>query len=170
MSERVFFGEVGMQRTRADALFASVEARVRSLLPSALVEHIGSTSLPDGLTKGDLDVQIRVHADEFEEACRLLSQVYEENPGGFTDDGRSYKDDATEPPLGLHVTVIDGASDIQFRHRDLLRARSDLRADYDSLKRRFDGGAMDEYREAKHGFWGALTHLTQPPRKRSAGA
>src|SRR5258708_1816260 len=89
MGERVFFAEVGQVKARADALFAKVDARVRSLLPSALVEHVGSTSLPDGLTKGDLDVQVRVRAED----C-------------------------------------------------LLRARPDLRGNYDSLKRSFHGGDM----------------------------
>lgn len=37
MGERVFFTEVGLQRARADELFAKVDARVRSLLPQALV-------------------------------------------------------------------------------------------------------------------------------------
>jgi GrpB-like predicted nucleotidyltransferase (UPF0157 family) len=153
MGKRVFFAEVASCKAKADLLFASIEAQVASLLPRAQVEHVGSTSLPDGLTKGDLDVQVRVQAGDFEEACRALVRIYEANPGGFTDDGRSYKDDATDPPLGVHVTVIDGPSDLQFRQRDLLRARPELRAEYDSLKRRFHGGNMDEYREAKDRFW-----------------
>jgi GrpB-like predicted nucleotidyltransferase (UPF0157 family) len=153
MGEPVFFADVIAFKAKADALFASVAARLQSLLPSALVEHVGSTSLPDGLTKGDLDVQVRVRAAYFDEARIALASIYEENPGGFTDGGRSYKDDATDPPIGLHLTVIDGPSDIQFRQRDILRARADLRAEYDSLKRRFHGRDMDAYRDAKHAFW-----------------
>jgi GrpB-like predicted nucleotidyltransferase (UPF0157 family) len=156
MGEQVFFGEVVRFKAKADALFASVDARLRALLPCAFVEHVGSTSLPDGLTKGDLDVQVRVPPESFEVACRTLASLYEENPGGFTDGGHSYKDDSTDPPLGVHVTVIDGPSDIQFRQRDILRARADLRAEYDALKRSFHGARMDEYREAKHAFWSEL--------------
>ncbi len=151
--EPVFFADVISFKAKADTLFASVAARLQALLPCALVEHVGSTSLPDGLTKGDLDVQVRVRAAYFEEARVALEAIYEENPGGFTDGGRSYKDDATDPPIGIHLTVIDGPSDIQFRQRDILRARADLRAEYDSLKKRFHGGDMDAYRDAKHAFW-----------------
>jgi GrpB-like predicted nucleotidyltransferase (UPF0157 family) len=153
MGETVFFADVISFKAKADALFAMVAARLQTLLPCALVEHVGSTSLPDGLTKGDLDVQVRVRAAYFEEARALLAAVYEENPGGFTDGGCSYKNDATDPPIGLHLTVIDGPSDIQFRQRDVLRARADLRAEYDALKRRFHGRDMDAYRDAKHVFW-----------------
>jgi GrpB-like predicted nucleotidyltransferase (UPF0157 family) len=162
MGERVFFADVIMYKPKADTLFAAVEARLNSVLSSALIEHVGSTSLPEGLTKGDLDVQVRVQATDFEEACNALAAVYEENPGGFVDGGRSYKDDSTDPPLGLHVTIIDGPSDIQFRQRDILRANADLRAAYDSLKRRFHGGDMDDYRDAKHAFWSKLAPGIEP--------
>lgn len=156
VSERVFFGAVAEHRAKADALFARVQDQIRQLLPSAVVEHVGSTSLPDGLTKGDLDIQVRVCADEFDYACRALERLFADNPGGFTDAGRSFKDDLSDPPLGIHVTIIDGPSDIQSKQRDLLRSRADLRAEYDAVKRRFDGGDMDAYREAKNVFFTRL--------------
>jgi len=99
MSERVFFREVHFHRTKAEALFARLEHRLRALLPTAAIEHVGSTSLPDGLTKGDLDVQVRVRAEDYADACRALASAYEDNPGGFTDQGRSFKDDTTDPPI-----------------------------------------------------------------------
>src|SRR5690348_6318030 len=106
MNERVFFADVGVHRAKANALFLRVVRRLAKIAPAALVEHVGSTSLPDGLTKGDLDVQVRVHAVDFDDVCRALAAIYEPNPGGFTDRGRSFKDDMTDPPLGLHVTMI----------------------------------------------------------------
>ena len=153
MNERVYFQPVSLVRAKVDALFARVEGHLRSLLPAAHIEHVGSTALPDGLTKGDLDVQVRLDGEDYDAACRLLSALFQDNPGGFTEEGRSFKDDSTDPPLGIHVTIIDGPSDIQFRQRDLLRARADLRAEYDALKTKFDGGDMDEYRRAKEAFF-----------------
>lgn len=156
MGELVFFQDVVLHRARADALFVQVQAQLRAVLPRAIVVHVGSTSLPDGLTKGDVDVQVRVTSEDFQKACDAVSSLYEENPGGFTDQGRSFKSDACDPPLGVHVTVIGGPSDIQHRQRDLLAARSDLRAAYDALKRTFDGKEMDTYREAKARFFDRL--------------
>ena len=164
MSERVYFVEVTTCREQAELLFREVEARVRALLPGASVEHVGSTSLPDGVTKGDLDVQVRVAPRDFDSACDTLGKLYEPNPGGFTDAGRSFKDDSTDPPLGLHVTIIDGPSDIQHRQRDLLRARPDLRREYDAVKRRFHGGEMAAYREEKDGFFTRIEGLWREPR------
>lgn len=162
--ERVFFVDVSSCREQADALFVQIEARLQPLLPGTQVEHVGGTSLPDGLTKGDLDVQVRVKSADFDSACEVIGKLYEPNPGGFSDAGRSFKDDSTDPPLGLHVTIIDGPSDIQHRQRDLLLARPDLRREYDAVKRRFHGAEMAAYREAKDVFFTGIEHLWRVPR------
>ena len=155
--ERVTFGDVYAFRAKASALFDRVRARLTMLVPGATIEHVGSTALPDGcLTKGDLDVQVRVRAEDYDAACAKLAAAFESNPGGFTQYGKSFKDDSSEPPLGVHVTVIDGASDIQHRQRDLLVADPSLRDEYDSIKRAFDGGDMTAYREAKDAFFSRL--------------
>ena len=96
MRERVVFQAVEDHRTRAEALYVRVREDVLRLVPNAVVEHVGSTSLPDGLTKGDLDVQVRVRPEVFDEACRALGTVYQVNPGGFTDGGRSFKQDSAQ--------------------------------------------------------------------------
>jgi GrpB-like predicted nucleotidyltransferase (UPF0157 family) len=164
MREQVFFADVAEHRAKADALYVHVRDEIHRLLPNAIVEHVGSTALPEGLTKGDLDIQVRVHADEFDAACQAIEQLYDDNPGGFTDAGRSFKDDSSDPPLGVHVTIIDGPSDIQFKQRDLLLRRPDLRTEYDVVKRRFDGGDMDAYRDAKDVFFTQLVAAASPKR------
>lgn len=134
-------------------LFQQVEGRLRSLVPSGDVQHVGSTAIPGSLTKGDLDVQVRVVASDYSAAKEKLSKIYAINIGGFaSDDAVSFEDYSTEPSLGVHLTVIGGTADIQWKFRDLLVASADLREQYDQLKRRFDGGSMEKYREAKAEF------------------
>jgi hypothetical protein len=101
-------------------------------------------------------VQVRVRAEDYDEVCAVLATELEANPGGFTEHGRSFKDDASDPPLGLHVTIIDAASDIQHRQRDMMLADAALRAAYDAIKRRFDAGDMTAYRDAKDVFFSRL--------------
>lgn len=73
--------------------------------------------------------------------------------GGFASaDAISFEDSSSEPPLGVHLTVIDGSADIQWRFRDRLLASPALREQYDRLKRRFHGGSMTDYRAAKATF------------------
>src|SRR5215472_4798027 len=58
MSDLVFFTTSPDRRRKAEALYARVKTSVLTLLPRATVEHVGSTAVPDLLTKGDLDVQV----------------------------------------------------------------------------------------------------------------
>jgi GrpB-like predicted nucleotidyltransferase (UPF0157 family) len=151
--ERVFFVPEGRVRERVSGLFDDVKRRLEALLPGADIQHVGSTAVPGVLTKGDLDVQIRVTAEQFAPARQRLLEIYIVNAGGFAaDDAISFEDYTTNPSLGVHLTVIDGSADVQCKFRDLLVRSAALRAEYDALKRRFDGLSMDRYRDAKAEF------------------
>jgi GrpB-like predicted nucleotidyltransferase (UPF0157 family) len=153
MEEFVHFAPKQDSRDVVARLFRRVDAQVRSLVPSADVQHVGSTAIPGSLTKDDLDVQVRVAGPEYAAAKDKLSKIYAVNAGGFTaDDAVSFDDYGTKPPLGVHLTVIGGSADIQWKFRDLLIASPELRDQYDRLKRRFEGRSMEEYRDAKATF------------------
>jgi GrpB-like predicted nucleotidyltransferase (UPF0157 family) len=114
---------------------------------------VGSTAIPGSLTKGDLDIQVRVVAPTYPAAKRRLSEIYDVNAGGFVgEDAVSFEDYSGTPSVGIHLTVIGGSGDIQWRFRDLLVASEALRQEYDDLKRQFEGKSMARYREAKERF------------------
>ena len=134
-------------------LFSRIERQLRELLPGAEIEHVGSTAIPGCLTKGDLDIQVRVSTEAYAAARRKLAELYEINEGGFAaDDATSFEDYSTEPPHGVHLTVINGSCDIQWRFRDAIRASGELRQEYDEFKRRFEGRPAKAYRDAKCDF------------------
>jgi GrpB-like predicted nucleotidyltransferase (UPF0157 family) len=151
--ERVYFAPEAHGREAVERLFARVAERLGALLPNADIQHVGSTAIPGSLTKGDLDVQVRVHECDFAGAKERLTAIYAVNAGGFASrDAASFAARDTEPSLGVHLTVIGGPADMQWRFRDLLIASPRLRADYDRLKREFHGASMQKYREAKGEF------------------
>jgi len=63
------FAEIG-------GAFEREREELRRLLPAAEVLHTGATSVPDALTRGDLDIHVRVAADAFAEACDALRRSY----------------------------------------------------------------------------------------------
>lgn len=158
MPETVKFRvESKKQSARALELFDQERQEILSLLPNADVQHVGSTAVPGSLTKGDLDIQVRVSAEDFRDAERVLSKAYERNKGSTrTDCFAAFKDDLTVPPLGVQLTAEGSAVDSFWKFRELLCTRQDLRDAYDALKRRFDGGDMDAYRAEKDRFFEAL--------------
>jgi GrpB-like predicted nucleotidyltransferase (UPF0157 family) len=141
-------------REAAEALFERTAERLLGLLPVAAdIRHVGATSVPGCLTKGDLDIVVRVSAADFAVADSLLAAHFARNTGSTRDDTFSaFEDGASEPHLGIQLTVVDGPSDVFHAFADRLRADPDLLARYNELKTRYDGRPMRAYRAAKDAF------------------
>ena len=56
----------------ATETFVSIKWRIQSVLPSARIEHIGSSAISGALSKGDLDVFVGVNGEEFEDSLKKL--------------------------------------------------------------------------------------------------
>ncbi|CAM3938635.1 GrpB family protein [Cohnella lubricantis] len=140
--------------TAVHKLFSEQKALLESILPGADIQHVGSTAVPNSLTKGDLDIQIRVQPEMFEQAILALSELYESNEGSVqTAEFRAFKDDSAVPPLGIQLTVVNSEFDFFWKFRDVLRGNDNYRRKYDALKKRFEGQDMESYREAKNVFF-----------------
>lgn len=151
--ETVYFLPEAHFRARVEGRFDELRRELERMVPGADVQHVGSTAIPGSLTKGDLDIQVRVPASQYSEAKERLRDCYDVNTGGFTgEDAISFEDYSTDVPAGIHLTVIGGSADIQSRFRDRLMQSAQLRREYDELKRKFDGKSMAEYRDAKELF------------------
>ncbi|OAB25544.1 hypothetical protein PMSD_27720 [Paenibacillus macquariensis subsp. defensor] len=165
--ETVHFFENSKFHANAQQLFIEQKAIIETLIPKADVQHVGSTSVPNSLTKGDLDIQVRVKPEDYLYAVDTLSQLYSVNNGSISSDSfKAFKDDITEPPLGVQLTVIDTEFDFFWKFRDVLLTNDHYRAEYDDLKRNYDGKDMDDYREAKNTFF---EWLMQTPEFESIG-
>lgn len=126
---------------------------VAALPPAADIRHIGATAVPGCLTKGDLDIVVRVPACDFAAADAVLAARYARNAGSVrTDDFSAFEAPHEQPPLGIQLTAIGGLFDDFHRLVDALSASPDLLTAYNALKRAHDGGDMAAYREAKGAF------------------
>lgn len=127
---------------------------IQNTLPEADIQHVGSTAIPNSMTKGDLDIQVRVKSQQFLKAVKELSHLYEINDGSVkTKDFRAFKDDSENPSLGVQLTVIASEFDFFWKFRDVLIMNDDYRVEYDNLKIKYEGRDMEEYREAKDKFF-----------------
>ena len=151
--ETVTFVPEPQVRARITRSFEHLRSVLRPLVEGSEIHHVGSTAVPGSLTKGDLDIQIRVTAELFETVRSRLRALYPVNEGGFRGaDAISFECRDGDVPVGIHLTVIDGSSDLQHRFRDRMLASTSLQQEYDELKRRFEGGSMRAYRDAKEEF------------------
>ena len=156
-----------MQLTTADELRETVgavvarwTAAIRGLLPEAEVIHTGGTSLPNTLTRGDVDFHVRVASEDFAQSCAVLEQSFEAySRAMWTPEFAAFTvPEERRLPTGLVLTAAGGEHDLRFtRGWELLRSRPELLAEYNALKRRFEGTADDAgYRTAKTAFFTRL--------------
>jgi acyl-CoA thioester hydrolase len=144
-------------RAALAARFAELATLIRAVVPLARIEHVGATAVAGLPTKGDLDVQVRVHRERFDDARAALAARFRTDDHAYgPPDGASFDVDHPTVPAGVHLTVIDSDADEQWVFRDLLRGDPQLHASFVELRRAFDGRPMDEWRAAKGRFYERL--------------
>lgn len=118
-------------RERIAPVFERRRRELLALLPAARVEHIGSTSVPGSLTKGDLDLCVLVEPEAFEPASQTLADAYEiHQPENWTEGFASFTA-APEDGIdtGIQLVVAGDPEERWFiGWRDRLRADPSLRA------------------------------------------
>jgi GrpB-like predicted nucleotidyltransferase (UPF0157 family) len=147
-----------------NALVDQETRRIMHLLPHADVHHIGSTAIPNALTKGDVDLNVRVRRERFHGAVSVLRRLYSVNQlENWSDSFASFKEDDLFPlKLGVQLTVRGSSDDFFLAIRDLFLEDSELVKEYDDLKRSFDGKSADAYWAAKAAFHTRLLERRVP--------
>ncbi len=153
-AERVHFSCSAALTDTAEREAARLKGELIPVLPtSAQILHVGATSVPDCLTKGDLDLVVRVDGVDFPRARDVMDQCFTKNLGSVRDDHfASYAVDGRPLPIGIQLVVRGCAYDDFHVFWERLRASPSLRADYNALKRQWEGGEMEAYRAAKSAF------------------
>ena len=138
---------------RASSLFDATVSALRERIPWAEFHHVGSTAVPGSLTKGDLDIAVRVPASRFREAESELESAFDRNSGSDqTNDFAAFEDRDIQPHLGIQLVAKGSEADNFHTWVERLRADARLRSDYDELKRQYQGAEMSAYRAAKSAF------------------
>jgi len=61
--EKVNFYESKLFKDNAEKTFLLQKELIKGYLPEADIQHVGSTAIPKSITKGDLDIQVRINAN-----------------------------------------------------------------------------------------------------------
>ena len=125
------------------------------VVPGAEVEHVGATAVPGALTKGDVDLVVRVSESDFPAAVEALGTRYAvHQPHNWTPTLASFKArDAADLEVGVQLVVEGSDADGFFvPFRDALISSPALLAEYNQLKERLDGRDYERYTERKGKF------------------
>lgn len=153
-SAAIFLTDSSATWEAANTFAADMTSRLHCLLgDSTEIVHVGATSIPGCLTKGDVDLVVRVGARDFPAARNTLDENFDKNSGSVRDDRfASYVADEKAFPLGIQLVVKGSRNDLFVAFRDRLLSDEKLRDSYNALKRRYADSGVDRYREAKADF------------------
>ena len=138
--ERLAFTPARNVRDAARAAFAAERARLVVAVPDADVRHTGGTSVDGALTKGDLDIHVRVPRARFDAARDTLDRLYlRYREEMWTRDFATFVADPARDrrpiDIGLALTAIGSEHDERFTTAwQLLAADETLLAEYNALK------------------------------------
>jgi GrpB-like predicted nucleotidyltransferase (UPF0157 family) len=142
----------------AHRVFDEVYAELHPLLPSAKIAHVGSSSIPGAISKGDIDICVAVPAAEFDVTLATLEAQGYKIKADTLRTPQLCMLDASRVDISLAIQLIEKDSAFEFFHkfRDALIDDPDLLAQYNALKLRFADQGADVYRDEKAKFISAV--------------
>ena len=140
----------------ARAILAHERTRLAGLLGGHELVLLGGSSLPTALTKGDVDLHLRVPAAEFDRTVALLRGVYQVvHPEIWQETLATFAVPAALP-AGVAVTPAGSVHDVRFRRSwQLLAADPQLVEAYNTMKLRHRD-RPEEYERHKSAFFDML--------------
>ena len=135
-----------------------IAGRLAGLLPDTEFHHIGATAIPGSLTKGDVDVLLRVEEAGFTSAIEILRQHFTtKQPQNWTDSFASFGDDRSYPfPLGVQLVIKNSESDFFLFLHEYFTLDSQHLAEYNRIKKESAPLGAEEYWKAKNRFLGPI--------------
>ncbi|MBU9722737.1 MULTISPECIES: kanamycin nucleotidyltransferase C-terminal domain-containing protein [Bacillaceae] len=153
MSEIVTFSDEKIFRRKVHEVLKKHRSLIESKLPYAEIIHVGSTAVEGSLTKGDVDLQVRVPQSDFSQAKERLREMYDVNEGSSqTSYFCAFEDPDEILPLGVQLTVTSSDVDHFWLLTKFFRVHPDYLKEYNKLKEKHNGKNIDKYREEKGRF------------------
>lgn len=137
-----------------EPIYQKLREEVSELFPNARIEHIGASSIPGSISKGDLDVFLGVSQDKFESVLQVLKEVgFLEKEGTFrSDELCMLVTDKFNYDVAIQVVVNGSQFESFIKFKNVLIANKDLLERYNQLKVAASEFSDDEYRRKKAVF------------------
>ncbi|MDX7879466.1 GrpB family protein [Acinetobacter nosocomialis] len=142
-------------------LFNSYKKNISSLLPFAKIEHIGSSAIPNAISKGDLDIYIEVMSDQFEFAIEQLKTLnFIEKQNTLRTHELCMLESMNDDEVAFQIVVADSVFTFFLTFRNKLIDSPLLVHEYNQLKLACSHLDHDQYRTIKSDFINRiLNHL-----------
>ena len=135
-------------------LYEKIASEVRLLLPDSRVEHIGASSIPGAISKGDLDVFVGVDKERIEYAISQFERIgYRVKTNTLRNESLCMLEiDIHEYPVALQIVANGSEFEMFLTFRDVVRNSGELLREYNQMKHLCEGTSERCYRLKKGEF------------------
>ena len=134
-------------------LFVRYERDIKKLIPNARVEHVGASSIPSAVSKGDLDIFVGVDLSELEDVIeRLTTLAFTEKLDTLRTPELCMLESTSSDDVALQVVANGSEFECFLTFRDKLRTNPALVQQYNTLKMGCVGWSQEKYREKKSAY------------------
>ena len=155
------FLEPEQYQQRCAQLFNSYQKDISTLLPFAKIEHIGSSAIPNAISKGDLDIYIEVMSEQFEFAIEQLKTLnFIEKQNTLRTHELCMLESLNNDDVAFQIVVTDSIFTFFLTFKNKLISSPKLVNEYNELKLQCSHLDPDQYRTIKSDFINrVLNHL-----------
>ena len=147
------FLEPEQYQQRCAQLFNSYQKDISALLPFAKIEHIGSSAIPNAISKGDLDIYVEVKPDQFKFAIeRLKTLNFIEKQNTLRTDELCMLESLNNDDVAFQIVVTDSVFTFFLAFKNKLINSPTLVNEYNQLKLQCSHLDPDQYRTIKSDF------------------
>lgn len=157
----MIFLEPEQYQQRCTQLFNSYKKEISTLLPFAKIEHIGSSAIPNTISKGDLDIYIEVMSEQFEFAIEQLKTLnFIEKQNTLRTHELCMLESLNNDDVAFQIVVTDSIFTFFLTFKNKLISSPTLVNEYNQLKLQCSHLDPDQYRTIKSDFINrVLNHL-----------
>lgn len=149
----MIFLEPEQYQQRCTQLFNSYQKEISTLLPFAKIEHIGSSAIPNAISKGDLDIYIEVKPDQFKFAIeRLKTLNFIEKQNTLRTHELCMLESLNNDDVAFQIVVTDSIFTFFLTFKNKLISSPKLVNEYNELKLQCSHLDPDQYRTIKSDF------------------
>ena len=147
------FLEPEKYQQRCAQLFNSYHKAICALLPFAKIEHIGSSAIPNAISKGDLDIYIEVIPEQFEFAIEQLKTLnFIEKQNTLRTHELCMLESLNNDDVAFQIVVTDSVFTFFLTFKNKLISSPTLVNEYNQLKLQCSHLDPDQYRTIKSDF------------------
>lgn len=149
----MIFLEPEQYQQRCTQLFNSYQKDISTLLPFAKIEHIGSSAIPNAISKGDLDIYVEVKSDQFEFAIAQLKTLnFIEKQNTLRTHELCMLESLNDDDVAFQIVVTDSVFTFFLTFKNKLISSPTLVNEYNQLKLQCSHLDPDQYRTIKSDF------------------